>query len=98
MRWPEFLKFDSSLDGSLRFLFVILFAAYLIMNSTIFEAQYGDKLIDLYLRPWWRVLIVMLVLTSILWCPRVGIVVALVAFFYLSDMETLMAPLAVTEK
>lgn len=98
MKWADFLTFNHSLDGFMRLLFVIIVATILIMNSTLFEAQYGDKLIDLYLKPWWRLLIILLVIASGIWCPRVGIVVALAAFFYLSDMETLISPLAVTEK
>lgn len=98
MRFPDFIKFDGSIDGIIQFIVIIIVAAILIMNSTVFETQYGDKLIDLYLRPWWRTLIILLVITSVLWHPRVGIIVALVAFFYLSDMETLMSPLAITEK
>lgn len=98
MKWHDFLTFDRSVDGFLRLLFVALLGGYLVMNSTVFEVDYGEKLIDMYIRPWWRLLVVLLVIASGLWCPRVGIVLALVAFFYLSDMETLIQPLAVTEK
>ena len=98
MKWLDFLSFDNSMDGFMRLIFVAILGAYLVMNSTIFEVDYGDKLIDMYIRPWWRLLLVMLVIASGLWCPRVGILLALVAFFYISDMETLIEPIAVTEK
>ena len=97
MRWPDLLTFEHSADGIMRLLFVAVVSGILIMNSTVFETQYGDKLVDLYLAPWWRMLIVALVITAALWCPRVGIVVALLAFFYLNDMETLISPLGRTE-
>jgi hypothetical protein len=35
-------------------------------------------------------------LTAAVWCPRVGILVALVIFFYLGDMHTLLTPFAST--
>ncbi len=97
MRWPELLTFEHSADGLMRLIFVAVVGGILIMNSTVFEAQYGDKLIDLYLAPWWRILVVALVITAALWCPRVGIVVAMLVFFYLNDMGTLISPLGRTE-
>ena len=36
---------------------------------------------------------VFLVLASVLWCPRVGIIIALLVFFYMNDMNTLLTPL-----
>lgn len=96
MRWPELLTFEHSADGLMRLLFIAIIGGILIMNSTMFEAEYGDKLVDLYLAPWWRILVVLFVITAAIWCPRVGIVVALLAFFYLNDMETLISPLGTT--
>ena len=96
MRWPELLSFEHSADGLMRLIFVAVVGAVLIMNSTVFEAQYGDKLIELYLVPWWRILVVLFVIAAALWCPRVGIVVGLLAFFYLNDMGTLVNPLGTT--
>jgi hypothetical protein len=61
-----------------------------------FETQYHPTLIELYMQPWGRLLTVLLVLTAAVWCPRVGIMVALVIFFYLGDMHTLLTPFAST--
>lgn len=97
MRWPELLSFDHTADGLMRLIFVAVIGGILVMNSTIFEAEYGDKLVDLYLAPWWRILVVAFVISAALWCPRVGILVALLAFFYLNDMGTLISPLGRTE-
>ena len=94
--WPDMLQFSNTLDGSLRLLFVLLAGITLVIYSMPFETQYHPKLIELYMQPWWRLLTVLLVLTAAVWCPRVGIVIALVIFFYLGDMHTLLTPFAST--
>jgi len=91
--WPTFLSFHGTTDGILRALAVIFAAVIIVKYGALFEEEYSKKLIDLYIHPWWRFLVVFLLITSALWCPRVGIVVALGAFFYLSDMNTLILPL-----
>lgn len=96
MNWPEILKFKGTVDGASRLAFIVLFGALLAVNGLMFESSYGDKLIILYTMPWWRILIVLMVVAASLWCPRVGVVVAAVAFFYLADMETLITPFAST--
>ena len=90
------LQFTNTLDGSLRAVFVGVAAVVLVIYSMPFETQYHPKLIDLYMAPWWRLLTALLVLTAAIWCPRVGILVALVVFFYLGDMQTLLTPFAST--
>jgi hypothetical protein len=90
--WPSFLSFQGTTDGIFRAIAVVLVGIIIVKYSTLFEEEYSQKLTDLYIHPWWRILIVLLVLTSTIWCPRVGILVALVVFFYLSDMNTLITP------
>ena len=90
--WPSFLSFQGNTDGIFRALAVILVGIVIVKYSTIFEEEYSQKLTDLYIQPWWRILVVLLVLSASIWCPRVGILVALVVFFYLSDMNTLITP------
>lgn len=90
--WPSFLSFQGTTDGIFRAVSVVLAAIVIIKYSTIFEEGYTKKLTDLYIHPWWRILVVLLALTSAIWCPRVGILVALIVFFYLSDMNTLITP------
>ena len=92
--WPDFLSFYNTTDGVFRALFVVILAFVAVKYSTLFEESYHRRLTSLYVYPWWRFLIVFLVLSAAIWCPRVGIVMALVAFFYLSDMNTLMVPLS----
>ena len=88
-QWPSFLSFEGNTDGIFRALTVTLAA---VKYSTLFEEEYSEKLTELYIYPWWRIMIVILVLTSAMWCPRVGILIALIVFFYLSDMNTLIKP------
>jgi hypothetical protein len=90
--WPSFLSFKETTDGIFRAITVVLVTIIIVKYSTLFEEEYGNKLTNLYIHPWWRILIALLVLTSAIWCPRVGILVALVVFFYLSDMNTLITP------
>ena len=90
--WPSFLSFQGTTDGIFRAIAVVLVGIFIVKYSTLFEEEYSQKLTDLYIHPWWRILVVFLALTSALWCPRVGILIALVVFFYLSDMNTLITP------
>jgi hypothetical protein len=96
MKWPEMLQFSNTLDGFLRLLFVGVAGVVLVIYRMPFETQYHPKLIELFMHPWWRLLTALLVLTAVVWCPRVGILVALVVFFYLGDMHTLLTPFAST--
>lgn len=90
--WPSFLSFQGTTDGVFRALAVLVAGIIIVKYSTIFEEEYSKKLTDLYIYPWWRMLVILLVLTSVIWCPRVGILIALLVFFYLSDMNTLITP------
>jgi hypothetical protein len=83
-------------DGALQTLFIGGLAIILIMYSMVFEMEYDPKLITLYMYPGWRLLCAALVLAAMLWSPRVGILVALVVFFFLADMHTLLTPFAST--
>jgi hypothetical protein len=98
MKIPDMLQFSGTLDGGLRLLFVALAGIVLIMYSMVFEVEYHTKLVDLYMYPLWRFLVALLILVASLWCPRVAMLVALVVFFYLADMHTLLTPLASTTK
>lgn len=82
------------MDTILRIIVVVLASIVIIRYASIYEEEYSKKLIDLYIYPWWRILLVFLFIAAAVWCPIVGIIVAFLAFFYLSDMNTLVAPLA----
>jgi hypothetical protein len=90
--WPSFLLFQGTTDGIFRALAVLIMGVIIVKYSSLFEEEYSEKLTNLYIYPWWRILVVLLVLTSAIWCPRVGILAALVVFFYLTDMNMLITP------
>jgi hypothetical protein len=90
--WPSFLSFQGTTDGIFRAVAVLLGSIIIIKYSSLFEEEYSQKLTDLYIYPWWRILVVLLLITSAIWCPRVGILIALIIFFYLSDMNILITP------
>jgi len=94
MKWPDMLTFSSTIDGASRLLAVALVSILLIFYSTVFELEYSTKLVELYLVPWWRLLVTLLILAGAIWCPRVAIVTAALVFFYFTDMHTLLSPLA----
>ena len=90
--WPSFLSFQGTTDGVLRAIAVIMTVVVIVRYSSLFEEEYSKKLTALYIHPWWRILVVLLMISSAIWCPRVGILIALLVFFYLSDMNTLITP------
>lgn len=92
MSWASFLTFERGVDGMARAAAVLIFTAIVILYSMPFETEYSAKLVNLFIQPWWRFLVVALAVTAAIWCPRVGIVVALAAFFYLADVTTLVTP------
>jgi hypothetical protein len=83
-----------AVDHILRIVVVILACLFIIRYASLYEEEYNKKLIDLYVCPWWRILIIFMLIASAYWCPTVSIVIALLTFFYLSDMNTLIAPLS----
>jgi len=91
--WPTFLSFHGTLDGIFRAAMVLVVAVLIVKYSTVLEEEYSKKLADLYIYPWWRILVVLLIVSSAVWCPRVGILVAVLLFFYLSDMNMLISPM-----
>jgi len=80
-------------EDTFQSLIVVLIVVFLVAYSTVFESDYSKKLAYLYLQPWWRFLIVFLLIAAALWSPLIGIIVSLLLFFYLSDMNTLVTPL-----
>ena len=83
-----------AVDSILRTVIVVLACLFIVRYASLYEEEYNKKLIDLYVYPWWRILVVFLLIASAFWCPTVSIVIALLTFFYLSDMNTLIAPLS----
>lgn len=91
---PTFLRFYSTTEEGLRIVFLGIVGFLIIYNSTLFEEEYNEKLMNLYTYPWWRFLLVFLVIASAVWAPELAIFVAMAIFFYLNDMNTLIQPIA----
>jgi hypothetical protein len=92
--WLNILKPSPGIDGPARVVVMLVVAVLLVLYSMSFEVAYSRPLVELYMFPWWRLLVIVLIVTAALWCPRVGAVVALAAFFYLADVGTLLTPFA----
>jgi hypothetical protein len=90
--WPSFLSVDRNANGIACAVVILLTAGLLLRYGTVFEQEYGTVLTNLYQYPMWRILIVGLLLSAAVWSPAVGLLVALLLFFYLNDMETLLTP------
>jgi hypothetical protein len=91
-------KEQSPAEKMLRTGVVVFVLAYVLFFSSVFEATYPTRLVELYAYPWWRLLIVSLVGLGAWWCPRVGLALALAAFFYLNDIHILTTPFINTPK
>ena len=81
-------------ESWLVFLFIVILGVILLKYSTLLEEEYNETLIKLYIYPWWRMLLVILLITSIMWSPYIGIFIGMILFFYLSDMNILINPVA----
>jgi len=90
----SFLTFYASSEGRLRTAILLMVLYLIIANSTLFEESYNQKLMDLYTYPWWRFLMVFMVIASAMWAPELAIFIAMMIFFYLNDMSTLIQPIA----
>lgn len=80
---------DESVDKMLRLVVVALGVLWLLYEGTVFENTYPAPMIVYYPYPWWRILLLILLAIGAAWCPRVGIVYALILFFYFQDMNLL---------
>jgi hypothetical protein len=88
----ELLQPSGTVDGALRILFAALFFIWNLFEGSFFESPYPKVLVELYSYPLWRIAIVLLVFFAAIWCPRVGILLALAVFFYMEDLEVLVRP------
>jgi hypothetical protein len=80
------------LEAGLRTGVTVLILAYVLFFGSVFEATYPTRIVELYAMPWWRLVVVILVGIGAWWCPRVGLALAVAAFFYLNDMHILTSP------
>jgi hypothetical protein len=81
-----------NVDTMLESTVLISLFSYILLFGSVFEESYSKEMVDLYVQPWWRILIVCLVVIAAWWSPRVGLVMALAVFLYLNDMDILTSP------
>ena len=79
---------DTVLESSV----LLLIFSYILFFGSVFEESYSKEMVDYYVQPWWRILIVSLVVVGAWWSPRVGLAMALAVFLYLNDMDILTSP------
>ena len=67
----------SKVDGYLRLITIIVLASWLLFTGMRLETPYPQPLIEAYALPVTRILLLALVLFSAVWCPTVGVLMAL---------------------
>jgi hypothetical protein len=77
------------IDISLKISLSIILIIFIYSSGSVFEVEYYNKLVELYTKPWWRWLLVGLLIASSLWCPTFTIALLLALFFYFADIEIL---------
>ena len=92
-KWTSILEPHGVADTGLRTLAILGLSAWLFFYGMVFQEPYGDTLTELYLYPWWNILLVLMVAAAAIWCPRVGILAGLAVLLYLSDMAALTSPI-----
>jgi len=81
-----------SVDSILEWVVLFLIFSYTLFFGSVFEQSYSKEMVDLYVKPWWRILIVSSVVVGAWWSPRVGLAMSLAVFLYLNDMDILTSP------
>lgn len=90
------LEPDGVWDATARIIVTTAFFIWNLYEGSVFEAPYSQTLVQLYGFPLFRFVLVLLVLVSAYWCPRVAAMVGLAVFFYIEDMEKLRTPWVTT--
>lgn len=88
----DIFKEGTLAESRLRTGVTLAILAYVLFFSSLFEATYPTRIVELYAYPWWRLLVVSLVALGAWWCPHVGLAMAVAVFFYLNDMHILTSP------
>ena len=77
------------IDLSLKLSLTIIIIVWLYSSGTIFESEYYDKLVDLYTQPWWKWILIGLLIAGSVWCPSFAVALLMGIFFYFADIEAL---------
>ncbi len=88
----EALTPGSKIDAIARLFVTAFFFIWNLYYGAPIQSHYPLAFVKLYEYPLWRLLLSIFVLSSILWCPRAGIMISLAVFFYLMDMNHFTKP------
>ncbi len=80
---------SNRVDNVLRLSAVVILCIWIFTRSLLYQAEYPTRLVELYPEPWWRALLLGLVVAAFIWCPNVGILLSLAVILYLSDLNAL---------
>ncbi len=86
------LEPEGIVDATARILVTTVLFIWLLYEGSVLESPYPRELVLLYQFPLWRFVLVLLVFFATYWCPRVGVMLAFVVFFYMEDLEKLSTP------
>lgn len=83
---------DGVVDATARIIVTAIFFIWNLYEGSVLESPYPIELVKLYKYPFWRIMLVFMVIAATFWCPRVGAMLTLVVFFYMEDLEKLVRP------
>jgi len=70
----------------------VIFFSLNVYHGSMLRVEYPTVFVSLYPYPLWRLLVLIFLLAAAYWCPRLAIMVAFTAFFYLMDMQHMAEP------
>jgi hypothetical protein len=90
--WISALKPGGKADSIARIVATVIFFLWNFFEGSLFHTPYSKQLVLLFKYPLWKILLIILVIVSALWCPTVAIMVVTAIYFYLSDLNILTEP------
>jgi hypothetical protein len=80
---------ENRLNDVLRLSAIFILTVWLFSSSLLYQSEYPTRLVELYEKPWWKLLLIVLTISAFMWCENVGILLAFAVIMYFSDLETL---------
>jgi hypothetical protein len=80
---------NSKFDQTIRQVIIVILVGWLLFYGLVYNKEYPEKLVILYGEPWWKLLLIGLIVLSAFWSPFISAVLAFTILLYFSDMDTL---------
>lgn len=80
------MKWQQMLDLTLQLSLIIIVFIWLYTSGAVFEVEYYNKLVSLYTYPWWRWLLLVLLIVASSWSPTLAMGLLMALFFYFADI------------